>query len=865
MEISGTFVCGDTIFGSGGSIVLVVRGEDLSVRHSIQAENSWARSLLLAGILAGFALRLHQLGAESLWYDETVSVYLARQSIPQMIAHTAGDIHPPGYYLLLHLWSALTSPSLAHGMEFLFTWPSLFAGMLILVLLFALGRRLFGTATGIVAVWLAAFNPFQLWYSQEVRMYTVGAVLALLCLWAAVRFLDRRRPSLWLAIYAISAAAGLYTLYYFAFWLIAINVVVLASLLHKPRRGMTRLSAWLAAQLGALLLFSPWLPIVSHQMFEPPVPPWRAPWNSFTDFGASLAETASAFVAGQSPPGQINWPWALLVTVTVILFAVHWPNARKKRQGSSDWLVLAMVLLPIAQLYLLTVLATPIYHIRYVFLYAPLFLLIPAALIVTAWQQHRRWSTIIAGLWLAVNAMAMRDFWSNPLYRADDHRTAVAALAKNWRPDDAILVNAGWAYTVLTTYWPTELVGVESFLPASLGQVHAIDDYAQNRSASAATTNNAGVARSGSVDGSPSLGWGNPQSDFFAIRADATQDALRQIANASQRLWQYRLYDTVSDPSGVIRQWLADNTTLLSETPIPGRDFGLVQLFATHAPPPGMTAPASSICFGEILCLRDYAQIDAVEAGSTLYHAQLWTARSAAPDLSASLRLYDGAGHLAAQADAPFLPPTHTWSPGAPVQQTLALPIGVSTKPGDYSLELIVYRQDSGAALSLPNVASSVDGQRLHLGDVRILPSSQIPDLPAPMATFDYIDMIQAQVNQPTVQPGDRLRTTLYWRPRQSSYRDTYQVVLTLTAENGEKANDWTFTLGGDEYPSGDWPALLPVRDFYDLPLPETLAPGRYTVEASLYRASDGALIPAREGWCPKDSVVIGALSVEAP
>ncbi len=40
------------------------------------------RLALLAGVLTAFGLRLYQLGAESLWYDETVSVYLARQSLP---------------------------------------------------------------------------------------------------------------------------------------------------------------------------------------------------------------------------------------------------------------------------------------------------------------------------------------------------------------------------------------------------------------------------------------------------------------------------------------------------------------------------------------------------------------------------------------------------------------------------------------------------------------------------------------------------------------------------------------------------------------------------------------------------------------
>ncbi|MFO7631662.1 MAG: hypothetical protein R6W76_03930, partial [Caldilinea sp.] len=102
---------------------------------------------MLAGMLFGFALRLHRLGAESLWYDETVSVHLARKSLAEMIAHTAGDIHPPGYYLLLHFWQQIASPSLAHGLEFLYAWPSLFAGMVLMALIYALGRRLFDAPT----------------------------------------------------------------------------------------------------------------------------------------------------------------------------------------------------------------------------------------------------------------------------------------------------------------------------------------------------------------------------------------------------------------------------------------------------------------------------------------------------------------------------------------------------------------------------------------------------------------------------------------------------------------------------------------------------------------------------------------------
>ena len=57
---------------------------------------------VLLVLLLAVALRLFRLGVDSLWYDETVSVTLAGKDLATLVAHTAGDIHPPGYYLLLH-------------------------------------------------------------------------------------------------------------------------------------------------------------------------------------------------------------------------------------------------------------------------------------------------------------------------------------------------------------------------------------------------------------------------------------------------------------------------------------------------------------------------------------------------------------------------------------------------------------------------------------------------------------------------------------------------------------------------------------------------------------------------------------------
>ncbi|MFB0536733.1 MAG: glycosyltransferase family 39 protein, partial [Anaerolineae bacterium] len=148
--------------------------------------------------LLALALRLYRLGAQSLWYDEGVSVYLSRMSLPQLTAWTADDIQPPLYYYLLHFWLPLFGQ---FSSEFVVRFPSLFFGVLTVPLMYRMGQHLFGTMAGLLAALLAAISPLYLWYSQETRMYTMLTFLCLLSSYLLLKVLERRAPPyllLWL-------------------------------------------------------------------------------------------------------------------------------------------------------------------------------------------------------------------------------------------------------------------------------------------------------------------------------------------------------------------------------------------------------------------------------------------------------------------------------------------------------------------------------------------------------------------------------------------------------------------------------------------------------------------------------------------
>lgn len=683
------------------------------------------RLLLLAGLLLAFGLRLFRLGAESLWYDEAVSVYLASQPIADLVAHTARDIHPPGYYLLLHLWQGLATPTLAHGLEFLYSWPSLWFGMITVALAGAPAHRENSPLAAGIAVLLTAINPFQLMYAQEVRMYTMATTWTMLTWWATSAYLSAarsptRHTGRFLGIYIAAAVAGLYTLYYFLFWLaILVPLVAFTLLPRQGRNTSVELRRWLLAQAVVLVAWLPWLPIFVRQAVNPPVPPWRTPWESPAGFAASLLEALASPLIGQSSPSPAVAPWAMLVVAITAAFVVYTKNKSGHDTVSSRMLPI-LLFGPVVLIFAVSLWLTPLYHVRYLVTYSVLFPIIIALLIVRLRRGSMVTGALVLLLTIIVSAASLANFWRAPQFRADDHRSAVASLAQAWRPGDAILVNAGWVYPVLAVYWPDLPGGPSKAAPPPIHAYPRLTAFLEEPTpfpAANADRISPVAIRSGSVDGSPTLGWGRPESDFFAVSTRDTLNALEAVAASHARLWHYRLYDTVSDPTGVIRTWIDTWGAPFADTVFPGPSYLRLQGITLAGPLPVMgAAVAQDTTFGPDVRLRQAHVPSTVHAGSYLYTVVIWDAITAAPSdpLSISLRLYTQEGALISQADTP-LPSSH-----APYTETLALPIPAVTAPGAYTLDLLVYRQADLSPIAAEPASNGAPAARLATVEITL-------------------------------------------------------------------------------------------------------------------------------------------------
>ena len=124
--------------------------------------------LLSILILAAF-LRFYRIEAQSFWNDEGNSARLAERTANLIISGAAGDIHPPGYYLLLAGWRLIVGQS-----EFALRGLSAFAGILLVAFVYRLGYQYFSgpaaESAAIGAAFFAAIHPALIYYSQEARM-----------------------------------------------------------------------------------------------------------------------------------------------------------------------------------------------------------------------------------------------------------------------------------------------------------------------------------------------------------------------------------------------------------------------------------------------------------------------------------------------------------------------------------------------------------------------------------------------------------------------------------------------------------------------------------------------------------------------
>jgi mannosyltransferase len=403
------------------------------------SNNTWLWLILILGIL----LRFYNNTAVALWHDEAFSALYLRYPFSEMMRRIGLDVHPPLYYWLLKLWTLVLGQGLLslRGFSILFGALTIWAGFLFV-------RKAFGNEKlAIVAAFFLAINPFQIQYSLEARMYTLGTFLVMISSYLLVRALESNKTRDWFW-YGLATAGGLYTHYYMFFAIAAQGLYVLYYLYQKQKFRDSLFLKSMGSYVFALLLFVPWLPTFLTQLGRVE----KAYWIPAPDRWSVPSTIWKMSFGGQ---GMDHWTLAISAIVALVIVYYFY----RETKPPIRWMVILGLTVPFVGA-LLVSFKQAIYQDRY-FVFTSLYMtiLIACALFLLPKYTTRRNLTILfAAFSLFIFFKNWHDLGVKNLFfnRDINYRPGMAAASSfvndSARPNDKIYVGSSFIYFTFKYY-----------------------------------------------------------------------------------------------------------------------------------------------------------------------------------------------------------------------------------------------------------------------------------------------------------------------------------------------------------------------------------------------------------------------------
>jgi mannosyltransferase len=308
--------------------------------------HKWNNLPIFLILLTGFLLRLIKVSTRGIWYDDAFSILLANRTIGDIILGTAADTMPPVYYFLLHIWGMISQQIwFLRSLNILLSTGSIY-------LVYILVKKLSNQKAAIIAGFLTAISPFQIFHSQELRMYVVlqNAILINIILFVDIFIRNSKSsPNKMLMVgMVLSGVIAFYTHNLAVFTLAALDAYLL---IKKEWKKLLRL---LVMQGIMVVLFIPWLVFLPGQIDKIQTAFWT-PKPGIVQIIQAVLTTLSTL------PQSTIGVYVAAVLIAIVLVILIQKTKRRVIGRVEIQLILCLVIIPPLLLFFVSWFMRPIY------------------------------------------------------------------------------------------------------------------------------------------------------------------------------------------------------------------------------------------------------------------------------------------------------------------------------------------------------------------------------------------------------------------------------------------------------------------------------------------------------------------------
>lgn len=415
------------------------------------------------GLVVFFAilLRFFWLTHQSLWYDEGLSLINSDatnlpESIIKIFSVKNANRFQPLYFIILAAWRNLFGET-----EYALRSFSALLGIGTTITIYFTALKIYGKNHALWSLTIAAFSSFLVYYSQEVRPYSLLLFIAALQLFFFSKILDKKKDHEQIYRYLFWICSGLGLLG--SIMLAIFNLALCLSQLLIFRNLKSWFKWWVPTLFFAI-------PAFLFYFYSPnSTDPESIP---MTRTGFPIIQNALFVLYGiltgitYGPPQdllrsvdkmqvlQSYWPYLLILLFVAIsiLLAISltlWHSSKDERYQQPDRLLISIFTIAFVLSIPFAIITKMNWLPRHTFfLYLPLVILLPSTFLHNR-QQHGIVSKIFQLSKLAVitliflNCLSLSNYYFNEEYYRDDYRSVAQYIIKHQDPLTSSIIFAG--------------------------------------------------------------------------------------------------------------------------------------------------------------------------------------------------------------------------------------------------------------------------------------------------------------------------------------------------------------------------------------------------------------------------------------